>query len=238
MSDSEFCELIKAAQNGAECAITLLAKDAQPVIYGTIKFLMSETENVEDVKDVTQECLARIFRCQNLQKFRTHQSFQAWKSFLRREAFFRVQDHWRKQNRAPQNASLDNREDTDTLERVSETAAAVSRAKDNVRDRYEEMMDIIRKTGSKRDQDIALLYWLKDLSQSEIAKMYDINIALVSTIISRIKKSVKDKFKNCILLVDGLLLHSKQVALWIVPQLSCLLLSSIIFLLAGMKCHR
>ena len=235
MSDSEFCELIKAAQNGDECAITLLTKDAEPVIYGKVKSLMPEIENAQDVKDVTQECHARIFGCQNLQEFRERQSYKAWKSFLRREAFFRVQDRRRKNKRVSQNASLDNREDTETLKQLSETAASVSRAKDNVRNRYEETLDAIRQTGSERDQDIALLFWVHGVPQLEIAKRFKISTTYVSTIISRIKKQVKDKFKNCILLVDGLLLHSNQVALWIVPQLSCLLLSSIILLLAGIE---
>ena len=246
LSDSDFCELMECAQNGDECARTFLAKDAEKVISREVKKIMPKTENVEDVKDVTQECLARIFDFQTLRRFRTRRNYEAWKGFLRREAFFRVNDHWRKKERTPKHASLDNNEDTDTLERLSETEAAESRAKDNVRNRHAEVIDIIRKTGSKRNQEIALLCWREDLSHLEIAEMYNISTTFVSTIISRIKKGVEDKFNYCILLpswmrdimeriADGLLLHSKQVGLWIVPQLSCLFLSSIILLLAEIE---
>ena len=244
LSDSDFSKLMKRIKNEDESAREELMKDAEKIIFPKVEKALC---NIEDAKDVTQVCLLKISNWQILKDFRERQSYVAWKKYLRQVAFSKVHDHWREEKRTPEHASLDDSENTTTVEdRLSETKAVESRAKDNLTNRAEEVTNVIRKTGSERNQEIALRFWRGDLSQPELAKMYNISITFVSTIISRIKKGVVDKFNYCILLpswmrdimkriTDGLLLPSKQVSLWIVPQVSSLVLSSIILLLAGIN---
>ena len=238
LSDSDFCELMERIKNGDEPAREELIKDAQKIIFPKVKKRLG---GGGDVEQVTQNCLISISNWQTLREFREHHSYVAWKTYLDRVAFSKVQDYWRKKKRTPEHVSLDNSEDTDTADRLSEIQVSQARAKDNMRIRYEEVEEAVPTKVSKRDQEIFLGHWREDLSYSELAEEYELSITAVSSIISRAKKHLKAMFNYPILLPSWMrdimerIAPAKQVALWTMPQVSCVVLSAIILLLAGIE---
>lgn len=180
ISDEEV-SLIKRAQAGDESAFNTIYSKYNRYVVGVAK---NYTSNIDTAKDVAMQTFADVY--ENLSTFKDYSSFKGWlRTITCRNAidFIRKEQHHLDDVKNNERLSLfDNMSDEDEFSIVDRVT-------------FSQILDEFNKLPSQHKR-ICELFYVKELTAQEVSKQLKIPVGTVKSVLSRIRKRLKTKFKK------------------------------------------
>ncbi len=174
--------LLKSLQAGKEKAFELLVENYQVKVYNTI---LGFVKSPEDAEDLAQEVFIEVFN--SVTKFRAEASLSTW---IYRIAVNKALEFIRKQKRLKRFAFLTNLFDASAKEKITTTDFVHPGILMENKERGVILFGAIDKL--PENQKVAFtLHKIEGLSYQEIAKVMNISLSAVESLMFRAKKNLR-----------------------------------------------
>jgi len=177
-------EVVGRARNGDEKAFNQIVQAVRKPILGTIRRLIG---NPDDVEDVAQEVLVRVFY--SLDQLRTDEGFEPWLYRLTVNAAY---DYLRKKRRRHESRMSDLGEEQVTLAEAAEGTKISADA--NRKTKARELVDSLLAGVSEQDRVLLLLKEVEGLSLKELEQIYEVKENALKVRLFRARQRVLKAF--------------------------------------------